>query len=79
MGSPNSSNSNKLKAVAEKAGARGLLVEDISEVNPSDLQGFNCFGLTAGASLPEDKIQQAIDWFTNFGVQQIEEVIVGKS
>lgn len=76
MGSPNSSNSNKLKSVAEKAGAKAYLIDDIKEVDPVILSGVKCVGLTAGASLPEYKINQAVKWFKNLGVNKIEEVII---
>lgn len=63
LGSANSSNSNKLKNVAEKAGAKACLLDDISEIDPKILENIDCVGLTAGASLPEYKIDEAIAWF----------------
>lgn len=76
LGSPNSSNSNKLKKVAESAGAKGYLLDEIYELDPSLLLGVGCVGLTGGASLPEYKITEAVEWFKNHGVLDIEELIV---
>lgn len=75
LGSANSSNSNKLQQVAEKEGAKAFLVDDITEIDPSTLEVADTIGLTAGASLPEYKITEAIDWFKNNGIEKIEEVI----
>ncbi|MFA5932537.1 MAG: 4-hydroxy-3-methylbut-2-enyl diphosphate reductase [Microgenomates group bacterium] len=74
LGSKNSSNSNKLKTVAENAGARAYLLDDITEIDIKDLENIKCVGLTAGASLPEYKIVKAIKWFKKHGITEIEEV-----
>ncbi|MDO8570396.1 MAG: 4-hydroxy-3-methylbut-2-enyl diphosphate reductase [Candidatus Daviesbacteria bacterium] len=63
LGSPNSSNSNRLKSVAEKMGAKAYLLDQITDLDPQLLSDINCVGLTAGASLPEEKIVEAITWF----------------
>jgi len=74
LGSKNSSNSNKLKTVAENNGAKAYLLDDISEIDIKDLENIKCVGLTAGASLPEYKIAKAIRWFKKHGIVEIEEV-----
>ncbi len=76
LGSKNSSNSNKLKMVAEKTGARAYLLDDISEIDPKVMENIDCIGLTAGASLPEYKITEAIDWFKKHGIKKIEKVSI---
>lgn len=76
LGSPGSSNSNKLRKVAEKAGAKAMLLDDISEIDPEFLKGINIVGLTGGASLPEKKITKAIEWLKSQGVSEIEDVAV---
>lgn len=76
LGSKNSSNSNRLKSIAEKAGAKAYLVDEISEIDPKSLETVDCVGLTAGASLPEYKITEAINWFKNQGIKNIEEISV---
>lgn len=78
LGSKNSANSNKLKTVAEKSGAKAYLLDDISEINPTILEQTDCIGLSAGASLPENKITEAISWFKNRGVKEIKEVVVAE-
>lgn len=76
LGSENSSNSNKLKTVAENAGVKAFLLDDISEIDPKVLENIDFVGLTAGASLPEYKINEAIVWFKNHGIKEVEEIIV---
>lgn len=76
LGSPNSSNSNKLKKVAEKAGAKAVLLDEIPKIDSTILQGIQVVGLTAGASLPEEKITEAVKWFQSQGAKEVEEVIV---
>ncbi len=76
LGSPNSSNSNKLKGVAEKAGAKAVLLEEIADLDLASLKNINCIGLTAGASLPEEKISEAVKWFKSQGIQEVAEVSV---
>ncbi|PYU98228.1 MAG: 4-hydroxy-3-methylbut-2-enyl diphosphate reductase, partial [Acidobacteria bacterium] len=74
VGSDNSSNSKRLKEVAESFGARAYLIDDASEIDPSWLEGVQCVALTAGASAPEHLVQQALDYFKAMGVTEVEEV-----
>lgn len=76
LGSQNSSNSNRLKTVAEKAGAKAYLLDEILEIDPKVLENIDCVGLTAGASLPEYKITEAIEWFKSYGIKKVQEVTV---
>lgn len=76
LGSANSSNSNKLKKVAEKAGAKAVLADDITELDTALLSDAKTVGLTAGASVPEHKISEAIAWFKSHGTAEVEEVMV---
>ncbi|MDO8498617.1 MAG: 4-hydroxy-3-methylbut-2-enyl diphosphate reductase [bacterium] len=78
LGSANSSNSNKLKKVAENMGAKAVLIDDISELDLNLLEGISCVGLTAGASLPEQLITEAITWFKEHGTKTVEEVVTAK-
>lgn len=75
LGSANSSNSNKLKKVAEKAGAKAVLVDDITELDITLLGDAETVGLTAGASVPEHKISEAIAWFKSQEVKEAKEVM----
>ena len=76
LGSANSSNSNKLKKVAEKMGVKAVLIDEISELDLSLIESVECVGLTAGASLPENKITKALEWFKDHGTKTIEEILV---
>ena len=76
LGSDNSSNSRRLREVAESAGARAYLIDDVSEIDPSWLKGVECVGVTAGASAPEHLVQEVVEYFRQLGVAEIEEVAV---
>jgi 4-hydroxy-3-methylbut-2-enyl diphosphate reductase len=61
IGSPNSSNSQRLREVAERAGARrAVLVPKVSELDFGILEGVATLGLTAGASAPESLVQEVL-------------------
>ena len=53
VGSPNSSNSNRLREVAEHMGARAYMVDSAADLRPEWIAGKRCVGVTAGASAPE--------------------------
>jgi 4-hydroxy-3-methylbut-2-enyl diphosphate reductase len=74
IGSPNSSNSQRLREVAERAGAgRAILVPKVSEMDFSALEGVTTVGITAGASAPESLVQEVLaELATRFSLQ-IEE------
>lgn len=62
VGAPNSSNSVRLVEVAERAGcAKAVLVQRASDINWSDIEGARTIGLTAGASAPEQLVNEVID------------------
>ncbi|MYN11563.1 4-hydroxy-3-methylbut-2-enyl diphosphate reductase [Pusillimonas sp. TS35] len=61
VGSPNSSNSNRLREVAERKGAQAHLVDSADMIDPAWLDGARRVGVTAGASAPEVLVQQVID------------------
>lgn len=74
LGSDNSSNSKRLKEVAEDAGARAYLIDDASEIDPAWLEGVESVGITAGASAPEHLVQEVVGYFTAQGATSIDEV-----
>ncbi len=74
LGSDNSSNSRRLREVAEDAGAKAFLIDDASEIEPAWLEGVECVAITAGASAPEYLVQQVVSYFQCMGVEQVEEV-----
>ena len=67
VGSPNSSNSNRLVEVAERAGVAARLIDDASGVRPEWLEGIRRVGLTAGASAPEVLVEQVSERLAGFG------------
>ena len=71
VGSPNSSNSNRLREVAEHKGAAAYMVDDAGELDPKWYEGKKRIGLTAGASAPEVLVQAVIDRLRSFGVQRV--------
>lgn len=74
LGSDNSSNSRRLREVAEDAGAKAFLIEDAAEIDPAWLEGVECVAVTAGASAPEYLVQQVVAYFKRMGVDQVEEI-----
>jgi 4-hydroxy-3-methylbut-2-enyl diphosphate reductase len=62
IGSPTSSNSNRLVEVAISQGARSLLVDDSSQIRTEMLSGVRTLGITAGASAPENVVQEVLRW-----------------
>jgi 4-hydroxy-3-methylbut-2-enyl diphosphate reductase len=64
VGSPSSSNSNRLKEVAGLRGIRAHLIDDASQIDPAWLQGVERVGITAGASAPEILVQRVVGHLT---------------
>ena len=60
VGSVNSSNSNRLREVAERKGAQAYLLDDPAMIQPEWLEAGPRIGVTAGASAPEELVQQVI-------------------
>ncbi len=74
LGSPNSSNSNRLREVAESAGARGYLLGTATELDPSWLDGAQRVGVSAGASTPEHLVQALIERLRTLGASDVQTV-----
>lgn len=66
-GSPTSSNSARLTEVALAYGAPSFLVDEASLLDPRNFTGFRIVGLTSGASAPEDKFLEVVDFFQSRG------------
>ena len=62
IGSPNSSNSLRLVEVAEREGARAMLIGRAHDLDPAWLEGVGTLGITAGASAPETLVRELVDW-----------------
>ena len=67
VGSPNSSNSNRLRELAERLGARAYLIDNASQMQKSWFDGVAQVGVTAGASAPEVLIQEVLDTLQLWG------------
>jgi 4-hydroxy-3-methylbut-2-enyl diphosphate reductase len=74
LGSENSSNSRRLREVAEMSGARAYLIEDATKIDPAWLEEAQCVGITAGASAPEHLVRDVVAYFKGRGVEQLEEI-----
>ena len=61
VGSPNSSNSNRLRELAERCGAEAYLIDGPDDINPDWLKERRAIGITAGASAPEVLVKQVIE------------------
>jgi 4-hydroxy-3-methylbut-2-enyl diphosphate reductase len=61
IGSPKSSNSNRLREVAEKCGTRSLLINQVSELNLDSFDNLHAIGISAGASAPECLVEELLE------------------
>ncbi|MGI9316457.1 MAG: 4-hydroxy-3-methylbut-2-enyl diphosphate reductase [bacterium] len=61
VGSPNSSNSNRLREIAENRDVPAYLIDGPHEIEDDWLEGKSCAGVTAGASAPESLVQQVVE------------------
>jgi 4-hydroxy-3-methylbut-2-enyl diphosphate reductase len=67
VGSPNSSNSNRLRELAERSGSKAYLIDKAQEIKPEWLIGVSSVGITAGASAPEVLVQEVIKILEKMG------------
>lgn len=74
VGSPNSSNSTRLREVAANAGVLSYMVDNAAELDPAWVAGKQRIGVTAGASAPEVLVQDVIARLKSFGATEVEEV-----
>ena len=74
IGSSNSSNSNRLREVAEKQGIEAYMVDNASYLQASWLVGKKKIGVSAGASAPEVLVKEVISQLQHMGAQQVEEL-----
>ena len=71
VGSPNSSNSNRLREVAERKGVASYLIDGAHSIQPEWLAGRQRIGVTAGASAPEILVQQVIERVSELGAVSV--------
>jgi 4-hydroxy-3-methylbut-2-enyl diphosphate reductase len=74
VGSPNSSNSNRLRELAEREGIEAHLVDGATEIDPAWVSGRRHIGVTAGASAPEVLVRGVIERLRALGAEGVREL-----
>jgi len=74
VGSPNSSNSNRLREVAQNQGVEAYMVDNASYLKPEWLTGKQKIGVSAGASAPEILVQEVIAKLQQLGANEVQEL-----
>lgn len=74
VGSPNSSNSNRLREVAENQGVEAYMIDNASFLKPEWLVGKKRIGVSAGASAPEILVKEVIAKLQQLGANQVQEL-----
>jgi 4-hydroxy-3-methylbut-2-enyl diphosphate reductase len=74
VGSPTSSNSNRLAELARKLGVDAYMVDNAGELDPEWLEGKSRVGLTAGASAPEVLVQEVVDRVRALGAVSVRKL-----
>ena len=74
VGAPNSSNSNRLREIGSELGIPSYLIDDAGNLDPAWLDGVNIVGVSAGASAPEELIQEVIERLSDFGEVQLKKL-----
>ncbi|MDH5699019.1 MAG: 4-hydroxy-3-methylbut-2-enyl diphosphate reductase [Nitrospirota bacterium] len=73
IGSPNSSNSNRLRELGERCGIPSYLIDSYQDIQLQWLEGVNAIGIAAGASAPEVLVAQVIKFLKEQGATSVEE------
>ncbi len=71
VGSPNSSNSNRLKELAKQSDTTAYLIDRADDINPDWLTGISRVGLTAGASAPDLLVEEVIEKLKSWGASSV--------
>jgi 4-hydroxy-3-methylbut-2-enyl diphosphate reductase len=74
VGSPTSSNSNRLREVAQKVGTESYMVDNAQELQDQWFEGKQRIGVTAGASAPEILVQEVIDRIKAMGAISVRKM-----
>ena len=74
VGSPNSSNSNRLREVAENCGVQAYMLDTASELRAEWITGKECIGVTAGASAPEVLVRAVVEKLVDLGATAVREL-----
>ena len=75
VGSPNSSNSNRLRELAERIGTEAYLIDSEDDIQLQWLEGKAAVGITAGASAPEILVQKVVDYLQSLGATLPQEQV----
>ncbi len=76
IGSPNSSNSNRLRELGEHCGIQSYLIDSSADINPAWIKGAKAVGISAGASAPEVLVTEVVDYLKAHGADEVEELMV---
>lgn len=76
VGSPNSSNSNRLVEVARNLATKSFLIDSCKDIHLEWLEGVKNVALTAGASAPEILVQEVVEFLRHHGFNRVEEIEV---
>ena len=74
VGSPNSSNSNRLRELAERMGTTAYLIDDHTEIQADWIKNASTVSVTAGASAPEILVEQVMEKLKSLGANSVEEI-----
>jgi len=76
IGSPNSSNSNRLRELAERFAIPSYLIDSYKDIQQEWLKGVDSIGITAGASAPEVLVTEVVSYLKGLGASEVEELTV---
>ena len=76
IGSPNSSNSNRLRELGEHCGIQSYLIDSSSDINLDWIKNAKAVGISAGASAPEVLVTEVVDYLKSHGANEVEQLMV---
>jgi len=76
IGSPNSSNSNRLRELGEHCGIDSYLIDSAGDINPDWLTHAKAIGITAGASAPEVLVEEVVKYLKSLGTAEVQDLTV---
>lgn len=76
IGSPNSSNSNRLRELGQQCGINSYLIDSARDINPEWLSDAKAIGITAGASAPEVLVEEVVAYLKSLGPAEVEDLTV---
>ena len=76
IGSPNSSNSNRLRELGEHCGIQSYLIDSSSDIDPGWIKNAKAVGISAGASAPEVLVTEVVDYLKSHGANEVEQLMV---